>query len=148
MASNASTRESTAESTNDREIPIDTIEDTPKRARRAKSSKKSVGEKSGSQESVSDKKSRSSAKQAKKSKKAASGATNKTIRALSREELLELESVQKLIRSGRKKGSVDRKDLRLAFEDERLGSDGWCSDNEADGNDDRVCEFRFHGASE
>ena len=36
MASNASTRESTAESTNEREIPVDTAEATPTPSRRAK----------------------------------------------------------------------------------------------------------------
>ena len=41
--------------------------------------------------------------------------------ALSRDALLELESVRKLIEVGEEKGSVDRMDLRAAFEDKRLG---------------------------
>ena len=40
---------------------------------------------------------------------------------LSREALLELEAVRKLIEVGEEKGSVDRMDLRAAFEDKRLG---------------------------
>jgi len=40
---------------------------------------------------------------------------------LSREELLELEAIRKLIEVGEEKGNVDRMDLRAAFEDKRLG---------------------------
>jgi RNA polymerase primary sigma factor len=40
---------------------------------------------------------------------------------LSREELIALESIQKLIEVGQSKGEVDRNDLRKAFEDSQLG---------------------------
>ena len=141
MASNASTRESTAELTNEQEIPIDTVGDvdmapTPavKRARRAKSAASTCADE---EESAGDETTRSASatkskesKESKESKKSTrSKSTNKSKKAASadkatgpllRDELLDLESVQNLLEVGRKNGSVNRDDLRLAFEDSRL----------------------------
>jgi RNA polymerase primary sigma factor len=99
MASNASTRESTAELTNEQEIPIETVGNnvdmapTPavKRVRRQSPNKKKVAP------------------------------AEKAAGPLLHDQLLELESVQNLLEVGRKSGSVNRDDLRLAFEDSRLG---------------------------
>jgi len=155
MASNASTgpkRESTVESTNEQENPIDTI-NTEKaelapppavtRARRAKRAASSTGAKNAKpaadgKDSVGDKtttrstnagkpakKARARRKPTSKTKKAASaGKSKKAEKAagpLLREDLLELESVQNLLEAGQKNGTVNRDDLRLAFEDPKLG---------------------------
>jgi len=118
MASNASTRESTAESTNNPEIPIEPIEDTPKRARRAQSSKKAASATTAKKNTPK----KNSSKSTKKNGAKAQPATTPNEEApLTRDELLELDSVTKLIEAGHEKGSVDRADLRLAFEDPGLG---------------------------
>ncbi len=89
-----------------------------KRARRVKKKPTNEStERGGSQKSKRKKK-------AGEARPTASAQTSKTMAkkgALSREALLELESVRKLIEVGEEKGSVDRMDLRTAFEDKLLG---------------------------
>jgi RNA polymerase primary sigma factor len=146
MASNASTRESTAESTNDSEIPIDTADaaPTPTRARRAKraaparakkSKAKVEGEDSNGEEiskSTPRKPSRhtksSKDKAAKKAKRGATSSKTKntksadeTAKPLLRDELMALDSIQKLVELGRKNGKVNAAELKHTFEDDRLG---------------------------
>ena len=125
MASNAPTRESTAGSTNDPEIPTDTVEATPKRAPRARKPKKNAdGDDAGSKESPKAAKPRKktgtpSGRAATKTNK--SDSTENAIAALSRDELHAVDSVKLLLDAGRKNGSVKRSDLTLAFNDRRLG---------------------------
>ncbi len=133
MASNASTRESTAESTNEREIPIDiadNVEVARARARRAKSSaaKNAADGEVSTPESSSPSATRA-AKTAKVAKKVRRTATNKkktvsaakTVGPLSPEQLMKLDSVKLLLKAGIENGTVNRKDLKLAFEDSQLG---------------------------
>ncbi len=148
MASNASTRESTAESTNESEISIDTANaappPTPTRARRAKraapahakKSKANVeGEDSKDEEiskSISPQSSRAAVsaedKVAKKPKRRATSSKTKkskvadgTATPLLRDELMALDSVQQLVEVGRKNGKVNAAELKHTFEDDRLG---------------------------
>jgi RNA polymerase primary sigma factor len=116
MASKASTRESTAESTNEREVPIDTVDDievTPKptvtRARRAKSA---------APESKAVKKTRHSTTNKTKKKVESAG---KAPGPLLRDELMALDSIQELVEVGRKNGEVNAVELKHAFENSRLG---------------------------
>ena len=139
MASNASTRESTAESTNDIEIPIEKIdqtEGTPERTRRAKSAAparakraKAVAEANTSASEATTSNDDSTVKSKKTGKKPRRAATNKskeaeTVRKAkgpwSQEELMALESVKTLVDTGQKNGSISRDDLELAFEDSQL----------------------------
>ncbi len=148
MASNASTRESTASSTIEQEVPADEADAAPTRPRRAKvtSSKKSqatldaIETSDGKVVPTKAKKARakgrpattnntkkaraSKAKPAKpakpvKGEKATTDDSNRT--PLSPKKLLALASVKKLIRDGKSKGTVNRDDLAKAFEDDRLG---------------------------
>jgi len=109
MASNASTRESTAESTNEPEIAndtVDTFDVEPARARRTKT--------------VTSKRAKSGKARTARTAKRAKSADELT-EPLLRDELMALDSVEKLIEVGQKNGAVSRDDLRLAFEDSRLG---------------------------
>ena len=150
MASNASTRESTAESTNESEISIDTANaaptPTPARARRAKraapahakesKAKAKVEEEDSKDEeiskSISPQSSRAAVsaedKVAKKPKRRATSSKTKkskvadgTATPLLRDELMALDSVQQLVEMGRKNGKVNAAELKHAFEDDRLG---------------------------
>ena len=120
MASNASTRESTNESTNKKEIPIDTVDATPKLARRAKSSK-STPDSADGEDSRSGESTKADAKSKKTGKKSERVTTSKAKDALLRDELSVLDSVKTLIETGRKNGKVNRRDLTLAFKDSALG---------------------------
>ncbi len=169
MASNASTRESTAESTNEQNMPVtssasatsaaktELAEATPARpgARRAKSSrtsgnavdssvdkppaaaaKKAAAKTSKKTPNKKTSKPRgtsvgSEQKKARNGKKArSSGAVEasatpnkkKTEVSLLVDELLVLDSVKKLLEVGHERGTINRHDLRLAFEDSRLGT--------------------------
>ena len=136
MAPNASTRESTTESTNESELPIDTVDNievAPTRVRRAKSampkhakSEKATG---NGEDSISEETTRSATHAGKVGKKIRRGATRKSKKAESvgkttgprlRDELMALDSVKNLVETGRKNGTVNRDDLSLAFEDSRL----------------------------
>jgi RNA polymerase primary sigma factor len=147
MASNASTRESTAESTNEIEIPVDTAEaaPTPTRARRAKRAaparakkakanadgEDSVGEELPRSASPTPSSSRSTeSKKGKAGKKSKRGATSKAKKTKSadkaampllRDELMALDSIQELVEAGRKNGKVNAAELKHVFEDSRLG---------------------------
>jgi RNA polymerase primary sigma factor len=136
MASNASTSESTVESTKSEELPVDPIEETPKRARRARTTRKSSSgttsddtsaEAADTSTGETRKKSRVRTRKASAKKTAASaGKKAKKSRVAdegvrSSDELRALPSIQKLLEAGREKGSVDRADLRRAFEDPKLG---------------------------
>jgi RNA polymerase primary sigma factor len=139
MASNAPTRESTAESTNDQTISAELAEATPKqsRTRRAKSSPARKAEKLAD---GSEKKTRSSSVTTKtpnkktKTKRASTRRTKKanpadedleetarTTVPLSADELLALDPIKKLLEVGHERGTINRHDLRLAFSDKRLG---------------------------
>ena len=141
MASNASTRESTAESTSEVEIPIDTVDETevtPKRVRRAKSTvsarakrgRASAEAKDLASEAVTSSDDKATSTAVKSRKKGRRSTPNKSKRdesvdetsePLSRDELMALDSVKRLVEIGQNEGSVNRDDLRLAFEDSRLG---------------------------
>ena len=125
MASNAPTRESTAESTNKQKAPIDSNEAMPKRVRRASPAEGSKtnadsadGKNSTSGETTKAGAQPTSRKAAKKSEQVT---TSNVRAALPSDELSALDSVKKLIETGRKNGSVNRNDLTLAFKDSRLG---------------------------
>ncbi len=135
MASNAPTRESTAESTTEREIPIDTAAAAPAPTRRAKRAapKRAKNAKAtpDGEASISEKTTRSAAHAGSKvGKKVRRGANSKAKKAesvaettapLARDALITLDSVKHLVETGRKNGKVNRNDLRSAFEDSRLG---------------------------
>ncbi len=158
MASNAPSRESTAESATEKKLPIESADAVPPRtrARKAKSPsgrKTKAGASDPSSESddaptVASSKAKGSGANARKrkagprraipekmKKKAATKAARSRARSatrtkasdsgitepLSHEELVELESVKNLVERGRKNGTVNRDDLILTFEDERLG---------------------------
>ena len=134
MASNASTRESTAESTNVREIPVDTVEAAPTPRRRAKSaastrakSAKAIADGDDSKSEDSTRAATRAGKVGKKTRRAATSSAKKaesagkTTGPLLRDELMKLDSVKNLIKAGRQNGTVNRDDLRIAFEDSRLG---------------------------
>ncbi len=146
MASNASTRESTAESTNESEIPIDTADaaPAPTRARRAKRAAPARAKKSKANVEGEDSKGdeiskptsrkpsrptksaddnvgkkpkrRATSRKAKKTKSA-----DETAMPLLRDELMALDSIQKLVELGRKNGEVNAAELKHAFEDDLLG---------------------------
>jgi len=170
MASNAPTRESTAESMNEPEISTEMAAATPKqsRTRRAKSSParktelldddsektttRSADLKNGetvSTESVAKPTAKTKKPRAKttrasanktnkntKTKRAATGRSKKANQAseeseemvqtttplpLGPDELLALDSIKKLLDVGHDRGTINRHDLRLAFEDKQLG---------------------------
>jgi len=144
MASKASTRESTAESTNEREIPIEPVGNTemtpaPKvtRARRAKSAArvraKTAAESASVEDSIGEDGARSAAPASKVGKKARRTGTSKAkkkavssdkkIEPLLRDELMALDCVVKLVEAGRKNGQVNAAELKHAFEDSRLGKE-------------------------
>ena len=129
MASNASTRESTAGSTKREDLPVESIDETPKRARRARTPRKSSRKTStdtdpdapSADAAAKDAEKATRKRGAPRAGKAAKKAPAATSGAHSLDALRELASVRKLIESGREKGSVDREDLRVAFEDPKLG---------------------------
>jgi RNA polymerase primary sigma factor len=146
MASNASTRESTVESTNESEIPIDTADaaPTPACARRAKRSAPARAEESEAnvegedskgeeisestlpkssrpQKSAEDKVGKRPKRRATSSKTKKTKAADETAMPLLRDELMDLDSIQQLVELGRKNGKVNAAELKHTFEDDRLG---------------------------
>jgi RNA polymerase primary sigma factor len=149
MASNAPVRPTTEESKSHQKIsvsidPVEVAAATPKRvrARRVKPPVTATAEKTdnkvtraakprtktGRKKTGATKKSKKVTKQTKlaSTKKVAatgdpSAATSESETPLSTDELLALESIQKLLEVGRDRGTINRNDLRLAFSDASLG---------------------------
>jgi RNA polymerase primary sigma factor len=139
MASNAPTRESTADSMNEQAISTELAEATPKqsRTRRAKSSRARKAKKLVDDSEQTTQSSTVTTNSPNKKTKTKRASTRRTKRAdpanedqeetartpapLTPDELLALDPIKKLLEVGHERGTINRHDLRLAFSDKRLG---------------------------